>query len=337
MGQCLIKLPHSCGTRNGLQVYEQEDGSLDGYCWSCNKYVANPMGVGKTVADIPKHERLTKTAEEIQAELAEIGECGIIDLEDRRLRAAVLETYGIKVGYDQADGKTLKFLYFPYTNKGKLQSYKVKLIEGKRFWSVGDQSKVDLFGWELAKESGARRLVITEGELDAVALKTIFNTYEKAEYKDTIPAVCSLPHGAASAHKDIARLAPEIKKFFKEVSFCFDDDEPGHKATEECLKIFPGATVINLPCKDANDCIIKGKGKAAYQAAKWKAEVKKNTRLVFGEDLHDEAREVAKYGELTWPWDALNTKTRGIRYGETIYIGAGVKMGGQRFSPCKTV
>lgn len=327
MGQCLTKTAHSCGTRNGLQVYEQEDGSLDGFCWSCNKYVANPLGVGKTIHDIPKHERLAKSAEEIKAELDEIGECGIVDLEDRRLRAAALDYYGIKVGYDRADGKTLKFLYFPYTAKARLQSYKVKLIEGKKFWSVGDQSKVDLFGWQQAKESGAKRLVITEGELDAVALKVIFDTYEKAEYRDFIPAVCSLPHGAGSAHKDIARLAPEITKFFKEVSFCFDDDEPGHQATEECLKIFPGATVVNLPCKDANECIIKGKGKAAFQAAKWRAEVKKNTRLVFGEDLHEEAREVAKRGELTWPWENLNNTTRGIRYGETIYIGAGVKMG----------
>lgn len=327
MGQCLIKTAHSCGTRNGLQVYEQEDGSLDGYCWSCNKYVANPLGAGKTIKDIPKEQRLSKSREEIEAELQEISECEIVDLPDRRLRAAALDYYGIKVGYDQADGKTLKFIYFPYHNKGQLQSYKVKLIEGKKFWSVGDQSKVDLFGWEQAKASGARRLIITEGEFDAVALKVIFDTYEKAEYKDTIPAVCSLPHGAASAHKDISRLSPEIKKYFKEVSFCFDDDEPGHKATEECCKVFPGATVINLPLKDANECILKGKGKAAYQAAKWKNEVKKNTRLVFGEELHEPAREVAKYGDLTWPWEHLNKATRAIRYGETIYIGAGVKMG----------
>lgn len=327
MGQCLIKTAHSCGTRNGLQVYEQEDGSLDGYCWSCNKYVSNPLGAGKTVKDIPKAERLAKSREEIEAELAEIGECEVVDLVDRRLRAAPLEYYGIKVGYDQADGKTLKFLYFPYSDKGQLKSFKVKLIEGKKFWSVGDQSKVDLFGWEQAKASGARRLIITEGELDAVALKVIFDTYEKEAYKDTIPAVCSLPHGAASAHKDISRLAPEIKKYFKEVSFCFDDDDAGHKATEECCKIFPGATVINLPCKDANECILQGKGKAAYQAAKWKNEVKKNTTLIFGEELHEAAREVAQYGELTWPWEHLNKATRAIRYGETIYIGAGVKMG----------
>ncbi len=55
---------------------------------------------------------------------------------------------------------------------------------------------------------------------------------------------------------------------------------------------------------------------------------KKNTRLVFAnQDLHLDAREPARYGELTYPWGEVNEVTRGIRYGETIYIGAGVKMG----------
>ncbi len=57
------------------------------------------------------------------------------------------------------------------------------------------------------------------------------------------------------------------------------------------------------------------------------AERPKNTRLVHDVDLHIAAREQPKFGELTWPWEHLNKTTRGIRFGETIYIGAGVKMG----------
>jgi twinkle protein len=51
--------------------------------------------------------------------------------------------------------------------------YKVRLIENKRMWSVGDQKDVDLFGWEQAIATGAKRLYITEGECDAVALYQI--------------------------------------------------------------------------------------------------------------------------------------------------------------------
>jgi twinkle protein len=327
MGQCLIKLPHSCGSRDGLQVFEQEDGSLDGYCFSCKKRVAHPLGDGKRAEDIPQAQRLRKTKEEIAAELEEIHGYQTIDLPDRKLRADILSEYGVKIGVSEQDGKTPTFQFFPYYSGNEFKAYKVKLLDGKKFWSIGDQKDVDLFGWQLAKESGARRLIITEGENDAIALAKIFQIYEKEQYRDTIPAVVSLPHGSASAERDIARLLPEIRKHFKEISLCFDDDDAGHAAVDAVCKILPDVHVINLPLKDANECLMQGKGKAAYQAAKWKAEKKKNTRLVFGEDMHESAREPAKYGELTWPWQDLNDITRGIRYGETIYIGAGVKMG----------
>lgn len=329
MSQCLVKLPHSCGSRNALQVFEQEDGSLNGYCFSCSTYVPHPLGEGKSIDDIPVAKRLSKSREEIEAELEEISECGSIDLKDRRLRAKYLDHYGIKVGFDQADGVTPKFIYFPYYKGKELKAFKTKLIKDKKFWSVGDQKDVDLFGWEQAKASGARRLIITEGEFDAVALHAIFDMYESADYRDTIPAICSLPHGAASAARDIQRLLPEIKKFFKfeDIALCFDDDAAGRSAIDEVGKILPGVSVIELPGKDANDCLISGKGKAAYQAAKWKAEKPKNTRLVWLDDIWEEAKTPAKFG-VSWPWHKVTELTRGIRKGETVYIGAAQKMGG---------
>ena len=72
MGTCVTKMSHSCGSRNGLQVFEDEDGSLNGYCYSCGTYVADPLGKGKTIKDIPEKQRLGKTKEEVEAELKEI-------------------------------------------------------------------------------------------------------------------------------------------------------------------------------------------------------------------------------------------------------------------------
>lgn len=327
MGQTLVKIGHECGTRDGLQVFEREDGGVDGYCYSCKTYVRHPFGDERNVKDIPVKQRIKKTREEIQAEIKEIADYGVVDLVDRRLRKDVLELYGIKIGVSEEDGKTPKFHYYPYYKNGELRAYKVRFVENKRMWTIGDQTDVDLFGWEVAKKSGARRLIITEGELDAAALHKILEMYTPEKYKDNIPAVCSLPHGAAAAGKDIARLMPEIRKYFKEVSLAFDNDDAGQRAIEDVCKIFPDATVINLPGKDANECLMSGKGKAAHKACTFNHQKVKNTRLVFGEDLHEEARKPAAYGELTWPWEHINKKTRGIRFGETIYIGAGVKMG----------
>ena len=327
MGQCVTKLPHSCGSRSALQVFEQEDGSLDGHCFACGIHVPNPMGEGKTIEDIPVKKRLTKTKEQVEQELAEIGECVAIDLPDRRLRKEALDKFGVKIGMSEQDGTTPTYHFYPYTKDGVLKAYKVRHIQTKKMWSIGDQKDVDLFGWEQAKASGAKRLIITEGELDAVAISRILEMYTKEQFKEYTPAVCSIPHGSSGAGKDLANLLPKIRKHFKEISFSFDHDDAGDKAIEAACKVVSDATVITLPDTDGNACIMNGKGKAAFKAITFNAAKPKNTRLVFGEDLHDEAREQAKYGELTWPWEHLNKTTRAIRYGETIYIGAGVKMG----------
>ncbi|MEB3269979.1 MAG: DnaB-like helicase C-terminal domain-containing protein, partial [Leptolyngbya sp.] len=119
----------------------------------------------------------------------------------------------------------------------------------------------------------------------------------------------------------------EINKHFREVVLCFDQDEPGEKAVREALLVLPHAEVANLPCKDAQECLASGRSKAAFNAVTFNVQKAKNTKLVFADSLHDEARKEPSWGDLTWPWDKLNQTTRGIRYGETIYIGAGVKMG----------
>lgn len=326
MGQCLEKLPHSCGSRAGLQVFEQEDGKLTGWCFSCSTYVANPYGEEKTIDDLPAKKRIKKTQEEIDAELEEINQYPVEDLKDRRLRKEALDKYGVKLGFDEETGQEVRLHYYPYYKDGRLVAYKVRVVENKKMFSIGDQSNVDLFGWDVAVGRGAKRLVIVEGELDCVALDRILEMHTKAEWKDNIPAVCSLPHGAGGAAKDIARLASKIRKHFKEITLCFDDDEPGQKATEEVCKILPEATTVALPTKDANAAILEGKTKAAHKAVTFNSKKPKNTRLVWGDVLHEEAREPAEWG-FSWPWGHINQATRGIRLGETIYIGAGVKLG----------
>ena len=87
MGQCVARAAHSCGTRQGVQVYSNEgEEGLTGFCWACNTYVHDPLGEGKTLSDIPKKQRFTKTKEEIESELADINECSSIDLPERKLR-----------------------------------------------------------------------------------------------------------------------------------------------------------------------------------------------------------------------------------------------------------
>lgn len=329
MGQCLVKLPHSCGSRDGLQVFAEEDGTTSGYCFACATYEANPFGEPRMANTIEAPK--PKTKEQIDVEIAEIGGYQALALDHKKLSAEALATFGVRVAVSEADGVTPEVVYYPYTKGGKVVAYKAKLIprngEKKKMWSIGEMKEVDPFGWEVAKGQGGKRLIITEGEDDAIALSRIVDRFTKSEWVDSKPAIISIPFGSAGAPRFLARFKNEIKGRWKEIVLAFDQDKAGQEAVEEVMKVLPEAISAKLPSKDANQALIDGFAKACFNAVMFNAEKPKNTRLVFGESLHDEAREPPKYGDLTWPWEHLNKKTRGIRYGETIYIGAGVKMG----------
>lgn len=323
-GICIDKLPHSCGTREGLQVFaDPETGEVDGFCFSCRKYIANPYGKPVSAADIEMPE--PKTQEEIDLEIAEVDGYRVVDLVSRKLRAKNLDRFGIKVAMDEADGKTPTATYFPVYKDDVLSGYYVKtLSKPSKQWAIGDVKGGEPFNWSNAKRSGAYKLIIVEGKEDAVAVDAIFDRHGKEEYK---PAVISLLNGVNSV-KGIAEIADEITRSFKEVVICMDDDEPGHKATEDLMMILPKAVVASLPEKDPNDCILNGCQKAAYNALAFRAKKPKNTRIIIaGPELHKEAREPTPRGEFTWPFPTLDKKLRGLRTKETIYIGAGVKMG----------
>ena len=322
MSQCVAKLPHSCGTKSGLQVFANEDGSVSGYCFKCSEFVANPYGEPKKASDLPKPK--VKTQEEIDTEIAEIEGYQTVDIVKKKLRKDTLNYYGVKVGLSEQDGKTPTTLFYPYYKNGRKCGYKIKVLEGKRFWSLGDLKGADLFGWNQALESGARRLIITEGEDDAISLRRVIELYSKKEFID-YTAVVSLPSGVKSAKETLSRFKKEIERF-DEVTLCFDMDEPGQAAVKECSIAFPKFTTMNLPSKDANQCVIDGRAKALYNCL-FKTKKAKNSRLISANERFQSAKEPPKFGELTWPWKHIDDITRGIRYGETIYIGAGVKQG----------
>lgn len=324
MGLVIDKLAHSCGTRQGLNVFAYEDSDkVDGYCFSCSKYVRHPYGDPKTSDDITLPE--AKTDEEIKKEMEEISSLLTLDVPSRKLRAEYLSNFDIKTALSEEDGKTLDKMYFPIQKDGTTSGYYVKtLTEPKFTWSIGDVKGAEPFGWQRARRSGAYKLIITEGMEDAVAVESIMARHGKPEY---MPAVISLTNGVGSVDKNLSQISKEAKSLFKEIIICFDNDEPGQRAVSKAMQYFPDALSVILPEKDANDCILKGTQKAAYKALSYSATKPKNSRLVVADEaLHASAREPTPYGQLTWPYPSLDKLLRGIRYGETIYLGAGVSL-----------
>ncbi len=319
------KLSHACGTRQGLNVYaDEETGKVDGYCWACSTYIRNPYGEEKTIDDVELPE--PKSPEETAQEMKEVLTFPTLDVPTRKLGGRYLERFGIKTGLSEEDGKTLDKMYFPQIVGGELSGYYVKTLGDAKFtWSIGEVKGAEPFGWQRARRSGAYRLIITEGMEDAVAVESMMDRHGDEKY---MPAVISLTNGVDSVDKNLSQIAKEAKSLFREIVLCFDDDEPGRNAIAKAMQHFPTALVVTLPEKDANDCILKGSQKAAYKALAFNATTPKNTRLVVADKaLHVSAREPTPYGQLTWPYPNMNRLLRGIRYGETIFIGSGVKMG----------
>lgn len=327
-GLLVSRMGHHCGSRQGLNLYEDEKGNINGWCFSCRQYEPDPLG-GNTL-EKAGIERTAKSPEEIKKELDEIGQYPIKGLDDRKIGLGTMRYFNCHVSLDQERQEDVEVHYYPYheIGSGELSGYKVRIVEGKRIFSLGSVKNVYPFGWQQAIASGSPRVYITEGEIDAMSLfaELMKKNKQSAQYADNIPAVVSIPHGAASASRDIGKILPELRKHFKEVVLVFDQDDPGRAAVEAVHKILPEAKVATVPGKDVNDCVLNGHIKALINAVMFQASSPKNTRVVMGSELAVAAKERPTMG-LSWPWQGMTKLTRGIRRGEVYYIGSGVKMG----------
>lgn len=323
MSNVVARLPHSCGTNKGLVVFEDE-GEITGYCFSCNTFIPSPLSEGD-VKNLPKLKK--KTEEEIKEEIEEITSYKTEALPSRGLKKEYLEFFGVKTAVSETDGSTPVAAYFPYYSGDNLQGYKARLLEEKRIWGIGSLSNVDLFGWKEAVSNSGKKLFITEGEYDAIALyQILIEAHKGTQFEKLRPSVVSIPNGASSASKSLLKALPSIRKFFREIVLVFDQDEAGRQAVKDVLKVIPDALVATLPCKDANECLLKGRIAACKNAVLFNATKEKNTRIVAGISLREAAMQSPEFG-FPYPWKWLTEKTRGIRTGETIYLGAGQKQG----------
>lgn len=188
----------------------------------------------------------------------------------------------------------------------------------KKFTWVGDPKSAGLFGQQLW--SNKRRVIITEGEIDCLAVADAFNNRE---------AVVSIKNGTAGARKDLLG-SMEWLLGFEEVVLCFDQDEPGQAAAKECADLFAPGTVkvVALPYKDAYAVLDKAeKGRSVLVQAINAARVYRPDGLLFGEELLAEFDKEMPPA-IPYPWEGLNQKLGGgVRRGEFVLIAAGTGVG----------
>jgi twinkle protein len=233
-------------------------------------------------------------------------------LQKRRISEKVCQKYRI-----HKDGNVLRFYYF--SESGVLEGCKVK-TKDKVFTYEGNVPGT-LFGQHLFPATG-KRVVITEGELDA------------ASCQEAMPGwpMVSLPSGAASAKKSIQRAIPWLQGY-EEIVLFFDNDEAGCKAAEDAASVLPpGKTKIARleAFKDASDALQANEPEAIRRAI-WDAKEYRPDGIVDGKSLLELVTTPTPPSDHDYPFQGLQGKLHGIRYGELVTITAGSGIGKSSF------
>lgn len=236
----------------------------------------------------------------------------IADLSSRGINKDTTSKYSVT----SLEGK----LIFPVFKNGKLIKQKLRQTQAKEFTQLGDTKTYELFGQDLFSPSLNIPIVCVEGELDALA----------AHQMTGLPCV-SVFRGAAGAKKELAENL-EWLNGFKHIIICFDNDDPGIKAANDCVALFePGRVKIaTLPLKDANDMLLAGR-QEDFKKCLWNANIVKPDTIVFPDDIRAEALTKPKLG-VDWPWPSLTKITYGFRFGELYHVFGPTNIGKTEFT-----
>jgi twinkle protein len=278
-----------CGSSDAKSLYS--DGHA--FCFSCHTYFPSDGEVKKVT-----------TTMSLQGEARA--------LRRRGLTEKTCQKYKIF-----RDGENLRHYY--YSKDGVLLGCKVK-TKDKDFWYEGDTDG-SFFGQHLWPTTG-KRIVITEGELDAASCSQVQPTW---------PMV-SLPSGAASAKKAIQNNL-ELLQGYEEVVLFFDNDEPGRKAAKECADLLPPgkcSIAVLASYKDASEALQNNDQDALIRAI-WDAKPYRPDGIIEGRSLLNEIIKPQPPSDFSYGIKGLDNLLHGARYGELVTITAGSGTGKSSF------
>lgn len=284
-------------------------------CGSSDAYSINDRGWGKCFAcgknvNESGEERTTVTKETKGKPLVPFGEYRALS------KRSITEETCKKFSYFIGDYKGETVQVAPYRNaEGQVVAQKVRTAS-KSFSTTGEFKDVTLFGQHLWAEGG-KRLVITEGEIDAMSV---------SQMQGNKWPVVSVPNGAQGAAASIKKSLEWVCSF-DEVVIMFDMDAPGQEAAIKVAELLPPgkAKIASLPAKDANELLQSGRGQDIVTAI-WQAKAYRPDGLVSIDELIDEIEKPIEVG-LPWFLPTLTKLTYGRRFGELYAIGAGTGVG----------
>ena len=260
-------------------------------------------------------------------DLTEIQSYPVRGFEERNITKAVAEFFKVRVGYDF--DKKIAEHYYPY-GVGEVAGYKVRKVATKEFYSKG--TLTGLFGQ--SHFNGGKRVIVTEGELDAMTVAQA----SLVKYNKIYPVV-----SVASATNTAQVLAQrDWLRSFDEVIIWFDNDEAGQKSADEVARIVgidkskiarsnekDASDVWTAIAKDQKDAGLLGKAADAVMSVVFNAKRWSPAGIVSSENTWEMYKERSQAEYIPYPpfAEQVNKTIYGRRKGSITLLTSGTGMG----------
>lgn len=243
-----IKGKKKCDSGDALAIhkkeYEDQDPTLDGYCWSCSQFFSSEdISSSKLSEDLGDPNKIKSKPKKPPMTLDEvktfIRETGYVSDNYRGIQDKYSQFYGHLTKTD-INGKVIARFY-PETTDGTVTGYKSR-IDPKQFGYMNKGRTgihSDLSG-EVKFKNGGKYLLIVGGEEDkAAAFEMLRENQIQRNQQDFEPiAVVSPTTGETSAHKQIANRYEFCDKF-DWIILGMDSDKYGKEAVKRIVEVLP--------------------------------------------------------------------------------------------------
>jgi len=296
----------SCSSSDGRAI--REDGSS--FCFVCS----TNFKLKEDTYNMYEPEQQVYSRETVE----EVKNYSSFALKSRGISQQVVDHFQVKMSVD-SDGKPLAHFY-PYMKDGRIVAYKTRTLP-KTFSAIGDMKETELFGQSQC--GGGKTLVVTEGELDAMAM-----AQANLEKYNRIFPVVSLPNGAQSLKALL--LNRDYLNQFESVILMFDMDEVGQASISEAARMvgIGKVKIAKLPEKDPCE-VLQKKGANELINCMWNAQQWSPAGVLMGEAIWERFQERKNIKSVPYPpcLSGLNDKLEGIRHGEITLFTSGTGSG----------
>lgn len=308
-----------CGSKDNVGVYD--DGRKECYSPNCDYLI------------LPKDYR-----ENLEKQVATnfkytFGEYPLFLQNILELNAKTITKYRVT----RIESSDTASISFPYYRDGKVVGAKERALtkqstyfwDEKLFFVRGDISCL-LFGNQTIEHNNNKPILITEGEIDAMAAYQMLGN----EYH-----CLSIPNGSKSTKATLAKNLELLSD--KKVYICFDNDEAGRIATDVAMEALPFGTTfrVNLPedFKDAHEMLVAGQFTAFTEAVNTAQPMTpkgvNDTKELMERAIANWKDFFSSEGTFTTGYDNLdNLMIDGFRVGEVIVLAAGSGVGKSTFA-----